>query len=75
MLIVSHDFMVFFSFINWSRVFYKYFRWVISRTSNLAIVTMAMQFTRKCIEFVNITFKQETLGLNEMYLQSADDVA
>ena len=27
-----------------------------------------------CIELVNITFKQGTLGLNEMYLQFMDKV-
>ena len=28
-----------------------------------------------CIELVNITFKQGTLGLNEMYLQILDNIA
>ena len=44
------------------------FVWVISRTSSRDKV-------RFCIEFVNITFNQGTLGLNEMYLQFMDNIA
>ena len=40
------------------------FVWVISRTSNHD--SAVQQKVKFCIEFVNITFKQGTLGFNEM---------
>ena len=51
--------------------------WVIGKTSSLEskLGSAVKQKFKFCIEFVNITFKQETLGLNEMYLQFMDNVA
>ena len=52
------------------------FLWVNSRTSSLLIVNMAVKENQMyCIELVNITFKQGTLGLNEMYVQYLDNAA
>ena len=53
------------------------FVWVISRNSSCeskhgSAVKQKLKF---CIEFVNITFKQGTLGLKEMYLQFMDNIA
>ena len=49
--IIKHDFTYIFGYINKSSMFYKYFIWVLSRNSSLAIVN---------IELVNITFKEGT---------------
>ena len=50
---------------------------MISRTSSREIKhgNVVKQKLKFCIELVNITFKQGTLGLNEMYLQFMDNVA
>ena len=50
------------------------FVWVISSTSSRDSEhgSAVKQKVKLCIEFVNITFKQGTLGLNEMYLQFMD---
>ena len=51
--------------------------WMISRTSSRDSKhgSAVKQKVKFCIEFVNITFKQGTLGIDEMYLQFMDNVA
>ena len=53
------------------------FVWVISRTLSRESKhgSAVKQKLKLCIEFVNITFIEGTLGLNEMYLQFMDYVA
>ena len=61
----------------WVECFTITFLSVISRTSSrdskhCSAIYQKVMF---CIELVNISFKQETLDLNQMYLQFLDNVA